>query len=62
MRTKVWVILFLVLVLAVLLFVALAVFTAKNAEAPQPVVPGTTFKGPTGQPYVKGPTGPPPGE
>jgi hypothetical protein len=59
-QKKILVICFSFLVLLVLLFVAMGALTAKQAMAP--TQEGNVFKGPTGEPYVKGPTEPPPGK
>lgn len=44
-----------VIVIVFLVFIVLT-FMSKNAEAPV-----KTFKGPIGEPYIKGPTSSPPG-
>lgn len=49
-----------VLILLVLFFAAMVVFTSRVAQAPE-VKTEPKFRGPVGKPYVKGPSGPPPG-
>ncbi len=48
-----------VVVLFALLYVAVAIVSRRHAQAPVP--PGESFRGPTGAPFVKGPTSSPPG-
>ncbi len=45
-----------VFIVAVVVYLAVVALWGKVAKVPIP-----EFKGPTGQPYVKGPSGPPPG-
>jgi len=74
MRAKVWLILLGILVLFVAVYVVALFFGSPKAEAPassellaspptsqsgQRGAPTSTFHGPTGAPYVKGPTAPP---
>ncbi len=53
-KIKIW--LAIVFAAAVVLYLALAGFSGEKASTP-----AGEFKGPTGAPYVKGPSGPPPG-
>ncbi|MFH1162042.1 MAG: hypothetical protein V1696_02075 [Candidatus Jorgensenbacteria bacterium] len=67
MRMKAWLILLGILVLFVAVYVVALIFGSPRAEAPasselqrsEPAAPETNFRGPTGLPYVKGPTAPP---
>ena len=45
-----------VFIVAVVVYLAVVALWGNVAKAPIP-----EFKGPTGQPYIKGPSGPPPG-
>jgi len=63
MNKKIFLIFVGIVIVCVLYYIALFIFPQKtqapeNSDAPTSV----DFKGPTGAPYVKGPTEPPPGE
>ncbi len=56
-------ILLLGILIAVILYAALSLLFLQKTKAPEiRETPTVNFKGPTGVPYVKGPTAPPPGK
>ena len=61
MGAKVWFILLAALILAVAIYLVALIVASPRAEAPASGTTTSTFRGPVGLPYVKGPPGPPPG-
>ena len=54
-KTKLW--LTIVFIAAIVIYLVLALLGGNYSRAPE----SSEFKGPTGVPYIKGPSGPPPG-
>ena len=61
MQKKIILILFIALLLAIALWIGAVVLFPGSVKAPS-TTNGTTFKGPQGAPFVKGPTSPPPSQ